>query len=143
MVGPTVVSEATGVKLNARFPEILKKRMDGYVAKRRVEAPKYSLNDLIVEAVRGKLDGPVIKAQTMHFPGGGVARIPEVVQLGEFKEGFWEKWGRESKRLEGDTREESFREALMERVGGGLELPKGFARMSVVAKMAWLRVNDA
>lgn len=142
--------DSRGLVVTVRIPnDVLRGRIDQHISKRKIDYPKYSLNDFFLEAARHELDGAITvpAARVEIFPTHEVSENPQPypapqIQLGQVSDGFWDRWSRDSKRLEGESREESFMEALRERQAAGLELPQGFLKMSIVSKMAWLRVND-
>lgn len=125
------------------------------VKKRKSTVGLFSANDWIKEACRAKLDGqpaaPTVplyprpqsgvtytEGPNAGYPIGAIAGLGR----GTVADGFWDGWCRDSKRLEVEARDESFREALEQRTAAGLQLPPKWAKMSAAVRLTWLRAND-
>lgn len=145
-MGATTVMEQPEMKvITVRIPVILASRMDSAVTKRKAEFPKFSMNDWVLEAIREKVDGLAIVLQSVPAAIGGISTmtIPGVQGgVGGGTSDFWQKWGMESKRLDPEARDQSFREALAERCALGLQLPKAWNKWSTEFRLSWLRSND-
>lgn len=145
----TTTETPTERRITLRVPVILAGRVDKAVLERRGEERKFSLNDWIVEAIREKVDGPPAMPNPACYSSPHPDDVilfttpkPPEIQPGRVGDGFWDNWMRESKRLEPDARQESFSEALRDRVAAGLQLPPKWGKMSPEARMAFLRMND-
>jgi hypothetical protein len=139
-------SEDDSITFTFKMSRILHGRMMMEVKKRQAEYSKYNLTDWLRETVRLRLDGPptLVAAQPQQISQAPVTngQIPAGVGRGTVGAGFWEVWARESKRLEGEARDESFKEALEQRAATGLKLPNTWAKMNPNSRLAWLRSND-
>ena len=132
-------------RLTIRVPEILKARADKYIEVRRGEFSRYCFNDCVLDALRALLDGPGIVSQVIENGWDGThlkTPMPEIGNGHSVGVSYWDNWSRKSKSLEGDARDESFREALRQRQAEGLQLPPKWGKMFPQARMAWLRQND-
>ncbi len=140
-------SEADDVRFTLNMPRILHGRMMQEVRKRQAEFSRYSLADWIKEACRARMDcpappPPMPVPQVQYQTSTPQGQIPAGIGRGMVGQGFWDQWSRESKRLEGEARDESFNAALEERKREGLILHPKWDKMGATARLAWLRAND-
>jgi hypothetical protein len=155
----TTTTENKEVKVTLRINSILYGRIKVEVEKRRARVGLFSINDWIKETIRSRLDGPF--ESTVEFwpkPQPGVTYkegpnpgypaptqppiplfAPMTAEAPRPTDGFWDRWTRESKSLDGDARDASFQEAIRER---GLTLPLKFMKWAPATRLAWLRAND-
>lgn len=153
--GALASDQEEDIKFTLRLPRILHARIMSEVKKRQVEFSRYSAADWIKDTIRQRLDGPtpmmflrpvsesgVEYRELEEGEGGSLAPTQPPIQPSQFLNGYWDKWSRDSKRLEGEAKQESFNEALRDRVAAGLKLPDGFMKKSPESRMGWLRAND-
>lgn len=132
-----------------RFPSVLGAKMDGEVRVRRQEPGgwKFSMNDLVVEAVRKLLDGgesrtPAPGVRGGMFSGEPISNgpvttsMPAMITAGSMKRA----WFPELKRLQelGQQNEADARDEFTEMVGVEFVEPKGWPTWDLKRRAAWL-----
>ena len=112
----------------------LSSKMRKSVEERQKGEPKFSINDWVVEAIDGKLNGKCAAIGTVQQD---IPRFEAVLS-----DGFrgTRAWYPELKRIE-KIEDAVVQQEAFEKLLGGFEVPKGFERLDAGKKAKWLDEN--